>query len=343
MIMDELKQRHGCVTFWLWLVVLANLVMALYYFVLMFDAYTSEKSLGFGFLGILGIVNLLSAILLMRWNKLGFYMMLACSLVGLLVNVGLLGLPSATVLPSLFAVLIWWAILQIRKNGVSAWKLMNGGWDYKHCRHLYQVFIVIIVFMLVLTIIATLGNHDGNPYEKIIDENYYNTEIEIESEIEEEVIPISDGIDWKVFEDGTNSVSIEAPSDFRRLNLNEDQLMALGCSDFDPYIAIVQESVSSLNVVGVTTTKEYSQLLFKMVQNSGGTDFKKINQEPNGDNSYLVEYEMSINGTKFYYKVIIIKTKQYFYYCQVLCIDEYKYKLKEQIDHIIESFKVNYD
>ena len=339
MIMDELKQRHGCVTFWLWLVILANLGMALYYSVLMFDAYTSEMSLGFGFLGILGIVNLLSAILLMRWNKLGFYMMLVSSLIGLLVNVGLLGLPSATVLSSLFAVLIWWAILHIRKNGISAWKLMNGGWDYKHCRHLYQVFIGIIVLMFVLTIIATLGNHDGNPYEKIIDD-YDNTEIEIEPVEEEEVIPISDGIDWTVFEDKTNSVSIEAPSDFRRLNLNDDQLMALGCSDFDPYIAIVQESVSSLNDLGVTTTKEYSQLMFKMVQNSGSTDFKKLNQEPYGDNSYLVEYEMTVDGTKFYYKVIIIKTKRYFYYCQALCIDAYKYKLKKQIDHIIESFKV---
>lgn len=336
--MNELKQRHGCVTFWLWLVVLVNLGIALYYSVLMFDVYTSEMSLGFGLLGILGIVNVLSAILLLRWNKLGFYMLLVSSIIGLNVYIVLLGLLSATVLSSLFAVLIWWAILQIRKNGISAWKLMNGGWDYKHCRHLYQVFIGIIIFMFILTIIAFLGNHEGSPYDKIIDD-YDNTEIEIEP-VEEEVIPISDGIDWKVFEDKTNSVIIEAPSDFRRLNLNDDQLMALGCSDFDPYIAIVQESVSSLNDLGVTTTREYSQLIFKMVQNSGGTHFKKLNQEPYGDNSYLVEYEMTIDGTKFYYKVIILKTKRYFYYCQTLCVDAYKYKLKNQIDHIIESFKV---
>ena len=332
--MNELKQRHGCVTFWLWLVVLANLGIALYYSVLMFDTYTSRMSLGFGFLGILGMVNVLSAILLMRWNKLGFYMLLVNSIIGLIVNIGLLDLSPASILSSLFAILIWWGILQIRKDGVSAWKLMNGGWDYKHCRHLYQVFSGVIIFMFILTIIAATGNHEGNPYEEIIDEEY--TEIEEE----EEETPINDGIEWKVFQDNSNSVSVEAPNDFRRLNLNDDQLMALGCSDFDPYIAIVQESVSDLRILGITTTKEYSQLMFKMVQNSGGTNFKKLNEEPFGDSSYLVEYEMSMDGTKFYYKVIIFKTKRHFYYCQVLCIDAYKYKLKKQIDHIIESFKV---
>lgn len=326
--MNELKQRHGCVTFWLWLVIITNLGLALYYSVIMFDAYTSDMALGLGLLGVIGIVNLLAAILLMRWNKLGFYMMLVGSLVGYIVNIGLVGLPSTAILSTLFAVLIWWAILQIRKNGVSAWKLMNGGWDYKHCRHLYQVFIGIIIFMIILTLIASSDNH-----ETIGDGD--DTEIEVEP-----VIPISDGIDWKTFKDKTNSVCIEAPNDFREVKFNDDHLFSLFCSDFDPAIYIVQEPVSVLETVGVKSTKEYAQLISKVAQNSGGTNYKKISQEPYGYNSYIMEYELTMDGTEFYYKFIASKTEAYFYYCQVYCIKSYKDKLSDQIEHIIKSFKV---
>ena len=333
--MNELKQRHGCVTFWLWLVIITNLGLALYYSVVMFDAYISDMALGFGLLGILGIVNLLAAILLMRWNKLGFYMMLVGSLVGYIVNIGLVGLPSTAILCTLFAVLIWWAILQIRKNGVSAWKLMNGGWDYKHCRHLYQVFIGIIIFMFILTVIASLDNQDD-----IIIGDKDNTEIEIEQGEEKEITPIGDGIDWKTFKDKTNSVSIEAPSDFREVKFSDDQLYSLYCSDFDPAICIVQEPVSGLEAVGVKSTQEYAQLILKVAQNSGGTNYKKISQEPYGYDSYIMEYELTLDGTEFYYRFIASKTEAYFYYCQVYCIKSYKDKLSEQIDHIIKSFKV---
>lgn len=201
--MNDLKQRHGCVTFWLWLITLMNLGMALYYSVLMFEANAS-KILGFGLLSFLCVVNVLGGILLMRWNKLGFYMLLVTSIVAVMVNVGLFGLPSTTILSSLFAVLIWWAILQIRKNGVSAWKQMNGGWDYKHCRHLYQVFVGIIVFVFILTIIAVSSKHEGNPNEKIIDDNY---NVELEDTVGESVLA-NDSVEW-ILEDSTVSVDEE--------------------------------------------------------------------------------------------------------------------------------------
>lgn len=338
--MNELKQRHGCVTFWLWLVILANLGMALYYSVDMFNAYSSNMSLGLGLLAIIGVSNVLGAILLMRWNKRGFHLLLFGCLIGIIINLGILNLGIQTIFTSLFSVLIWWAILQIRKNGTSAWKLMNGGWDYKHCRHLYQVFIGIIIIILVLTAIAASENKNSNPYDYLYDDEDVSLvdSVAVE-ELVDSVAIEDDGIDWQVYTDDTNSASVEAPSEFRKLKLNNEQLMALGCSDYDPYIAIVKESKTSLDAVGVTTTKEYSSLIVKMMQNSGGTNFKKLNQQSYGKDSYLTEFEMDVDGTKFYYKVIACKTAKNFYYCQVLCIDKYKYKLKDQIDHIIDSFK----
>lgn len=338
--MEELKQRHGCVTFWLWLVVLVNLGLAFFYCVEMFDVWHSGFVLGYGLLSILGTINVLSAILLMRWNRLGFYMLLTSSIIALIVNIGILGLPYSSALSALIAALIWWAILQIRKNGVSAWSLMNSGWDYKHCRHLYQVFVGIIIFILILTIVASMGNGQKSDIDKgEVPELKVEEPKAEEPKVEDEPIP-SDGIEWKVFEDKTRFVSIEAPNDFRRLNLTEDQLMSLGCSDFDPCIVILQEEISSLKTLNVTTVQEYTQIKLKMLQNSGGTDFKKLLQKPYGDgNSSLIEFEMKIEGDKFYYKCLITKTDRYFYYCQILCLDQYRQKLEGQMDHMVKSFK----
>ena len=65
-----------------------------------------------------------------------------------------LNLNPAASLYSLVSILVWWGVLQIRKNGASAWGLMNKGWDYKHCRHLYQVFAGVIILLFVLSLVA---------------------------------------------------------------------------------------------------------------------------------------------------------------------------------------------
>lgn len=343
--MNDLKQRHGCVTSWLWFVILANLVMAIFNFVTMYEAYTAKMSLGLGLLGIIGIVNILSAILLMRWNKLGFYMFLVGSFVSIIVGIVLLELPSTEVVPSLIAVFIWLAILQIRKNGISVWNLMSCGWDYKHCRHLYQVFIGVIVVMFILAVFASLSDHEGNPYEKVLEE-YDNTEIDIEPIDKEKDTDVLD-IDWHIFEDSTRSVRIKAPSEFREVKFNEDQLISLCCSDFDPVIGIFKESKPQLNAMGVNTAKGYAQLVLNMIENSGGSNYRKISNESleEEDNikapkdEYVVECEIVSDGICIYYKIKTVKTDNYFYSCQIFCDNSYRLKLQPQIDRMISSFE----
>lgn len=347
--MEKMAQRHGCITFWLWLVIVMNVCMVLYYSVQMFNDFDSMVSLGIGLLSVAGVINILGAIQLMRWNKLGFYLYLVSSVIGVIINVFMLSLSPVIIFSSLMSVVVWWAILQIRKNGVSAWKLMKDGWDYRHNRHLYQVFIGISVVLLVLTIIACLKNHSNG--DTVMIDDVFEEEsavvdtdsIEIidgKKEENEGLLPSKNTVEWTVFEDNTGSVTIEAPSDFRELNLNQDQLISLGCSDYDPYIVIIQEPINTLADVSVNTVKEYSQLKLKMVQNSGGTDFKKIDEGDYGKDGYFAEFEMTVEDTPFYYKFITIKTQKYFYNCQVLCINQYKSKLSGQIEHIFDSFKI---
>lgn len=166
---NNLKQRNGCITAWLWVAILLNIGMAIFYAVSMFSAYSTEMALGFGICSIFGMINVLGATLLMRWNKTGFYLFLVSSLISAVVNVFVLKMSPVTAISSVFAIVIWWTILQAKKDGVSAWSQLETGWDYKHTRHLYQVFSIIGIALFVLTLIA-VGMEHKNPYADILSE-----------------------------------------------------------------------------------------------------------------------------------------------------------------------------
>ena len=88
--MNETKQRHGCINAWLWLVIAANLAFCGYYAIQMFSVWSNTMVWGFGLLSILALGNVLGAILLMRWNKCGFYLFIVCSIITAIVNAGIL-------------------------------------------------------------------------------------------------------------------------------------------------------------------------------------------------------------------------------------------------------------
>lgn len=163
----ELKERNGCISFWLWIAIVANIGMSIFYAVTMFSAYSKEMALGLGICSILGAVNVLSAILLLRWNKIGFYMMMASSIMTIVVNLCVLKTEPIAAIGSLIAILIWWAILQMKKKGVSAWSQLRSGWDVKHCRHLYQLFAGVGGVLFLLTLIA-FGQEHSNPFKNIM-------------------------------------------------------------------------------------------------------------------------------------------------------------------------------
>lgn len=183
---NNFKQRNGCITAWLWVAIIANIGMAIFYAVSMFSAYSTEMALGFGICSILGLVNILGAILLMRWNKTGFYLFLVSSLITAIVSVFVLKMEAATAIGSLFAILIWWAILQAKKDGVSAWSQLESGWNYKHTRHIYQIFSITALILFVLTLIA-VGQDHNNPYEDILSD--YET-VEEDTVAVEEVVEV---------------------------------------------------------------------------------------------------------------------------------------------------------
>lgn len=333
--MNNSKERHGCVNAWLWIAIIANLGYGIFYAVSMFGEYMSSSSLGFGFLSILSAINLLGSILLMRWNKCGFYLFIISAILSAIVNVGLLKLEPYMAIFGLIAIILWWAILQIKKDGISAWNNLETGWDYKHCRHLYQMFAIVIGILLVLTIFA---------YSRDLEDNSTDDDFSIDDSelfVDSVAIDENDDILWETFSDAANSCEIEAPNDFRKAELSEDQILGLMCSDYDPAIVIVRETVSSLKSASITTLKDYTGVIVKMNRHiDGASNFKKISEEEYGENSYLVVYNLTLDGDEFRYNLLASKNEKYFYYCQVFCLAEYTEKLQPTMSHMLSSFKI---
>lgn len=120
--MNELKQRHGFVTFWLWFSIVVNVGMSIY------GLYLASINIIMLLTAFLGIVNIVAAVLLLKWRKIGFYIFMGSAVLSIISNSIILGGGInifISFISPIVSVLIWWAILQIRKNGVSAWKLLE--------------------------------------------------------------------------------------------------------------------------------------------------------------------------------------------------------------------------
>ena len=86
----ETKQRHGCVTAWLILVIIGNSVTALVY---LFANELITQNLPIEIpnsmmiaLAILGIGNVIFAIMLLKWKKTGFWGFIVTSILAMIIN-----------------------------------------------------------------------------------------------------------------------------------------------------------------------------------------------------------------------------------------------------------------
>lgn len=119
------KQRHGCVTAWLILMIITNSITSISY-IFMGDAIKQNLNGQISqttllILSILGIANLIFAIMLFQWKKWAFYAFAVTSLITLVLNLSN-GLGFGPSLFGLSGVVILYAILQIKQDGVTAWE-----------------------------------------------------------------------------------------------------------------------------------------------------------------------------------------------------------------------------
>jgi hypothetical protein len=114
------KERHGCVTAWLVLLIIVNAIIS---FIYLFRNETLQLSVSPTLIilfGLIGIANIVFAILLLSWKKIGFFGFIISSIIALILNL-YAGLGTFQSIAGLFGVIILYAILSIKKDGISAW------------------------------------------------------------------------------------------------------------------------------------------------------------------------------------------------------------------------------
>ena len=126
-------ERHGFITFWLWLIAILNGVAGL---VLLAGAaesgyYDSMVRVMIIFTGVLSLLHATGAGLLLAWKKAGFYLIICVAVLSLFFSIltGVMyeawGETFRSIISSVVSPIILWFILNIKKNDVPYWELMH--------------------------------------------------------------------------------------------------------------------------------------------------------------------------------------------------------------------------
>ena len=120
--MSEQKQRHGCLTAVLVLMIIANSAAALMY---LFGSSSIKQSLpgmpswALVVMGVFSVFNLVCAVAIFKWKKWGFWGFIASSIVVLFVNLSI-GMGIGQSLLGLVGIALLYGVLHIGKE--------NKGW-----------------------------------------------------------------------------------------------------------------------------------------------------------------------------------------------------------------------
>jgi hypothetical protein len=111
------KRQHGCLLTWLIIAIILNSIFA----VMAADELLFRFSFSTKLLEcILHVLIVLFAILIFYWKRIGFWGIVAACVAGIIMNLNMgVGIQSFT---GIISIMVLYAVLQIKKDGVSGWK-----------------------------------------------------------------------------------------------------------------------------------------------------------------------------------------------------------------------------
>lgn len=193
------KERHGFVTFWLWLGIVSG-VLGIILNLFTYQNLTNLGDLGMDLVSkgidispfseaihphilIWQIVSLIGGVcviicysLLLKWKKIGFWGAVAIAIIIAIVNVIMINLvkqdymliglslnlnPVIQVIATPISLIVLWAVLQIKKNGVSCWKLLESPNDNEMKRLLLWGVVGGIVISVIIATVLLLHNSNS--------------------------------------------------------------------------------------------------------------------------------------------------------------------------------------
>ena len=118
------QERHGFITFWLWAIIVGNILMAVISFFpkAMYGSDYPDAYVIFSIISALfAVPNIIGAFWLLEWKKVGFWILTISAICG-----GLFAFFTTGALPvGLLGPLILYFVLQITKNGMRYWDCLN--------------------------------------------------------------------------------------------------------------------------------------------------------------------------------------------------------------------------
>lgn len=125
---EPIRQRSKFVTFWMYYILLNGLSSILAYSVYrpeiekIFKLKLSDE-ICYYLIG-LGVLNAISAILLLKWKKIGFHGLVISNIINMYVS-GLMGSGVESTFFGLMQIGILYMVLQMKRNEKSAWEWLN--------------------------------------------------------------------------------------------------------------------------------------------------------------------------------------------------------------------------
>jgi len=118
------KERHGCVTAWIILMIFINALSSFAYLFAR-DLVRETMSDGSSYVAVfvlaaIGFLNIYYALMLFKWKKWAFWGFTITAFFTLVLNI-YIGVELQQAILGITGIGLLWMILQIKKHGVSAW------------------------------------------------------------------------------------------------------------------------------------------------------------------------------------------------------------------------------
>ena len=118
------QERNGFITFWLWTIIIGNLLMAIISFfpkTMWGKGFPDDYVIWSIISGLFSIVNIAGAFMLFAWKRNGFYIVALSAICG-----GLIAYFAIGAIPvSIVGLFILWLILKMKKKGKSYWECLD--------------------------------------------------------------------------------------------------------------------------------------------------------------------------------------------------------------------------
>ena len=125
--MEREMERHGFVTFWLWLGLIVNVIGILIPSSFYKEFYYTETAI---FIKVMSGIMVISYILLLNWRIFGFILICIIGFIGVFINMYYLGWGfGLSIFSYIISILILWGILHIKEDGISTWEYLNDDYD----------------------------------------------------------------------------------------------------------------------------------------------------------------------------------------------------------------------